>query len=124
MTHAYYASVSFIDAQVGRLLKCLDELGLSDNTAVVIWGDHGFHLGDLDRWAKHTQFEADMRSPLMVRLPGIKHRSGMLENIAESIDVYPTVCEYLNLPVSNSLDGKSLIPVLTGEDRIGKKNNA
>ena len=76
MTRAYYACVSFIDAQIGRILETLDENGLSDTTAVVIWSDHGFHLGDHGRWAKHTQFEQAMRSPLIVRLTGASDVDG------------------------------------------------
>ena len=121
LTRAYYAAVSFIDAQVGRLLKKLDELGLAENTAVVVWGDHGFHLGDQARWAKHTQFETDMRSPLMVRLPGVKHKTGRLHNFAETIDIYPTICEYLRLSAPKHLEGDSLIPAMSGKDKIGKK---
>ncbi len=121
LTHAYYASVSFIDAQIGRIFKHLDELGLSENTAVVIWGDHGFHLGDQARWAKHTQLENDMRSPLMIRLPGIEHKKQTLNNLVETVDIYPTVCEYLGLAAPKHLDGTSLVPVMTGKDKTGKE---
>jgi len=121
MTRAYYAAVSFIDAQIGRLLRTLDELQLSDTTAVVIWGDHGFHLGDQQRWAKHTQFEADMRSPLMVRLPGMKHRTGKLDMFAETVDIYPTVCDYCGIPLPDHLEGVSLVNTLLGKDISSKK---
>lgn len=121
MTHAYYAAVSFIDAQIGRLLKCLDELDLSDSTAVVIWGDHGFHLGDQQRWAKHTQFEADMRSPLLIRLPGIKHKIGRLDTFAETVDIYPTLCHYCGISAPDHLEGDSLINTLLGKDVSAKR---
>ncbi len=120
LTRAYYASVSFTDAQVGRLLKQLDELGLRDNTAVVLWGDHGFHLGDQHRWGKHTQYETDMRSPLMVRLPGLDHRVGPLPALSETIDIYPTLCDFCRIPVPKQLDGESLLPVLTDPNAAGK----
>lgn len=121
LTHAYYAAVSFIDAQIGRLLKCLDELDLSDSTAVVIWGDHGFHLGDQQRWAKHTQFEADMRSPLLIRLPGMKHKTGRLDTFAETVDIYPTLCHYCGISAPDHLEGDSLINTLLGKNVSGKK---
>jgi len=115
MTRAYYAAVSFSDDHVGRLLKKLDELGLSDNTAVVVWSDHGFHLGDQERWAKWTQFEADMRSPMMIRLPG-KHAKGhQTEAIAEAIDLYPTLVDYCELPDPGHLAGLSQVPVISGK---------
>ncbi len=121
MTRAYYAAVSFTDDHVGRLLAKLDELGLSDNTAVVIWSDHGFHLGDQERWAKWTQFEADMRSPLMMRLPG-KHSNGRrTDAIAESIDLYPTLVDYCGLPDPGHLAGKSQLPVITEETESVKQ---
>ena len=121
MIHAYYASASFIDAQIGRLLRRLDELGLSDNTAVVVWGDHGFHLGDQARWGKHTQFEADMRSPLLIRLPGISHKAGRIDALAETVDIYPTLCEYCGIGKPEHLEGDSLISVLNEEGSRGKK---
>jgi len=117
MTHAYYACVSFIDAQIGRILDALDANGLSDSTAVVVWGDHGFHLGDHGRWAKHTQFEQAMRSPLMVRLPGQQKISGPTDAIAESVDLYPTLCEFAGLPIPEFVEGESLIPVLRGKSQ-------
>jgi iduronate 2-sulfatase len=117
MRRAYYACVSFIDAQIGRVLDVLEEENLADTTAVVIWSDHGFHLGDHGRWAKHTQFERAMRSPLIVRLPGRHATTGPTNAIAESIDLYPTLCEFAGLPLPARLDGKSLMPVLAGRTR-------
>ena len=112
---AYYACVSFIDAQVGRVLDALDELGLSDSTAVVIWSDHGFHLGDHGRWAKHTQFEQAMRSPLIVRLPGRQNVTGVTDAIVESVDIYPTLCDFAGLKTPDFTDGKSFMPVIEGK---------
>lgn len=115
LTRAYYASTSFIDRQVGRLLDKLDELGLSENTAVVIWGDHGFHLGDQTRWAKHTQFDGAMRSPLIMRLPGVSVASGTMPEPVESVDIYPTLVDFCKLPMPAHLDGESLLPLMSGE---------
>lgn len=115
MTHAYYACVSFIDAQIGRVLAALNEAGLADTTAVVVWGDHGFHLGDQGRWGKHTQFEGAMRSPLMVRLPGHQNVTGRTEAIVESVDIYATLCEFAGLKVPTFTEGESFLPVIEGK---------
>jgi iduronate 2-sulfatase len=115
MIHAYYACVSFIDAQIGRILRALEENNLTDNTAVVIWSDHGFHLGDHGRWAKHTQFEQAMRCPLIVRLPGHHTVTGNTEAIVESVDIYPTLCRFAGLNTPSFLDGESFLPVLAGK---------
>lgn len=114
LIHAYYASVSFIDAQIGRILDELEELGLSDTTAVVIWGDHGFHLGDHGRWAKHTQFEQAMRSPLLIRLPGHQNLFGPTNALAESVDIYPTLCDFAGIEIPDFVEGESLLPVIEG----------
>ena len=114
MIHAYYACVSFIDAQIGRILKALDENKLAGNTAVVIWSDHGFHLGDQGRWAKHTQFEQAMRCPLIVRLPGCHTVLNSTDAMVESVDIYPTLCEFAGLRIPTFLDGESFFPVLAG----------
>ncbi len=114
LIRAYYACVSFIDAQVGRILDALDELGLSENTAVVIWSDHGFHLGDHGRWAKHTQFEQAMGCPLMIRLPGHHKVTGETKVIAESLDIYPTLCEFAGIETPDFVEGASLVPVIEG----------
>ena len=115
MIHAYYACVSFIDSQIGRILRALDENNLADSTAVVIWSDHGFHLGDHGRWAKHTQFEQAMRCPLIVRLPGHHSVTGTTEAIVESVDIYPTLCQFAGLETPSFLDGESFLPVMEGK---------
>ena len=120
MVRAYLAAVSFIDAQIGRILDKLDQLGMRDSTAVVIWGDHGFHLGDHRRWAKHTQFENAMRSPLLVRLPGQQRPGVVSAALVETIDVYPSLCEYCSLDAPGHLEGLSFLPVVRGETTEGK----
>ncbi|VGO21895.1 sulfatase [Pontiella sulfatireligans] len=115
LIHAYYACVSFIDAQVGRIFQTLEKTGLAENTAVVIWGDHGFHLGDHGRWAKHTQFEQSMRSPLLARFPDRQKISGETQAIVESVDIYPTLCEYAGLKIPDFVEGKSFLPVVEGK---------
>ena len=120
MIRAYYAAVSFTDDHVGRMLDKLDELKLADNTIVVIWSDHGFHLGDQQRWAKWTQFEADMRSPLLIRVPGLRNTGFQTDAIAESIDLYPTLVQACNLTVPLHLAGTSQWQVITGQRKSVK----
>lgn len=110
---AYYASVSFIDAQVGRLLDALDELGLADNTLVVFWSDHGYHLGEHNGvWQKRTLFEQGSRAPLLFRAPQAKGNGQACHRVVEFVDIYPTVMDWAGLPAPDNLDGRSLLPLL------------
>jgi arylsulfatase A-like enzyme len=111
LIHAYYACVSYTDAQVGRLLDKLDELGLAENTIIVLWGDHGWHLGDHGMWCKHSNFEQATRAPLIIAAPGYKGGQ-KTKSMSEFVDIYPTLCELANLPLSKKLEGVSLVPVL------------
>jgi arylsulfatase A-like enzyme len=120
LIRAYYAAVSFIDAQIGRILRRLEELALSDNTAVVIWGDNGFHLGDHARWAKHTQFENAMRTPLLVRFPG-KQKAGVISSaLVETVDIYPSLCDYAGLSLPKHLEGLTFLPIVRGDKHESK----
>ena len=110
LIHAYYAAISYIDAQVGILLNTLDSLGTLDNTIIVLWGDHGWHLGDHDMWGKHTNFEQATRSPLIFAAPGLK--AGKTKALSEHVDVFPTICDLANVPIPAQLQGKSLKPVM------------
>ncbi|MCP4781926.1 MAG: sulfatase [Fuerstiella sp.] len=112
LVHAYYAAASFADAQAGRILKKLDELKLQENTIVIVWSDHGFHLGDQKRWAKWTQFEADMRSPLMIRAPMIGQGGRHTNALVESVDIYPTLAAACGLKLPSHLEGVSLLPII------------
>ncbi len=109
--HGYYACVSYIDAQVGRLLDKLDELGLAENTIIVLWGDHGWHLGDHGMWCKHSNFEQATASPLIIAAPGYK-AGQKTKSMTEFVDIYPTLCELAALPVPKQLEGVSLVPIL------------
>ncbi|WP_395736389.1 sulfatase [Prosthecobacter sp.] len=113
LRHGYYASVSFIDTQVGRLLAALKELSLAENTVVVLWSDHGWKLGEHGGWCKQTNYEIDTRSPLMIRAPGAKANGSKCAALVEFVDVYPTLCELAGLPVPSQLEGRSLLPLLT-----------
>jgi iduronate 2-sulfatase len=110
LIHAYYACVSFLDSQIGRLLHSLEEKGLARNTIVVLWVDHGWHLGDHGLWCKHTNFEHATQVPLMIRAPGLKQAK--ISALTENVDLYPTLCELAGLPVPQHLEGTSLLPLL------------
>lgn len=112
LRHGYYACVSYVDAQVGKVLDALRRLGLEQNTIVVLWGDHGFSLGEKDRWCKGTNFERDTRVPLMIRAPGLARPGAPTEALVECVDVYPTLAELAGLTPPRELDGRSLVPIL------------
>ena len=115
LKHGYYASVSFIDAQIGRLLDELDNLGLADNTIVLLWSDHGWKLGEHNGWCKQTNYEIDTRAPLMIRAPGMKANGTSSSALTEFVDIYPTLCELASLPIPDALEGTSLLPILKAE---------
>jgi iduronate 2-sulfatase len=115
LIHGYYASTSFVDAQVGKLIAEIDRLELADSTIVVLWGDHGFHLGDLGIWTKHTNYEQANRIPLLLVAPGVAEPGSATRQLAESVDVFPTLAELAGLPAPSGpqpIDGISLVPVL------------
>ncbi|WP_442505842.1 sulfatase [Novipirellula sp. SH528] len=112
-TQAYYACVSFVDAQVGRLLDALDRLELTENTIVVFWSDHGYHLGEHDGvWQKRTLFEQSAGAPLIIRSPKHAESSGNCRRIVEFVDIYPTVTDLAGVQSPDGLDGQSLRPLL------------
>ena len=110
LIHGYYAAVSYMDAQVGILLNALDSLGTLKNTIIVLWGDHGWHLGDHDLWEKHTNLEQATRSPLIIAAPGFK--PGPTSSLSAHLDIFPTICDLAEVPVPGHLQGKSLKPVM------------
>ncbi len=112
LRHGYYACVSYVDAQVGKVLGALDRLGLDQNTIVVLWGDHGWSLGEKDRWCKGTNFERDTRVPLLIRLPGMAMPGVPTQALIEYVDIYPTLAALAGLTPPGDLDGRSLVPVL------------
>ena len=110
LIHGYYAAISYMDAQVGILLNTLDSLGILNNTIIVLWGDHGWHLGDHDLWNKHTNFENATRSPLIISSPG--YTPGETKAMTEHVDIFPTICSLSGVPVPTELAGKSLVPLM------------
>ncbi len=119
LIHGYYASVSCSDAQIGRLLDELDSLGIRDNTIVVLWGDHGWQLGEHGLWCKHCNFENALHSPLIVSAPGYGH-AVRTNALVEFVDIYPTLCDLAGLETPSHLEGKSLLPLLDNPDRAWK----
>ena len=112
-TQAYYACVSFVDAQVGRLLDALDQLELAENTVVVLWSDHGYHLGDhLGIWQKRTLFEQAARAPLIIRAPGKAGNGQVCRRVVEFIDVYPSLTSLANIQAPSGLPGRDLSSLL------------
>lgn len=111
LIHGYYACVSYTDAMIGRILDELDRQKLTDNTIVVLWGDHGWNLGEHTLWCKHCCFETSMRIPLIVRAPGVQ-KGTQTAGLTESIDLYPTLCELAELPVPDHCEGRSFVRLL------------
>jgi iduronate 2-sulfatase len=111
----YAACVTYADTMVGEILKQLDDLSLSDNTIVILWGDHGWHLGEHAVWGKHTLFEESLHAPLIIRTPGMKKPGEATETITETVDLYPTVCELIGIPLPGKLSGQSLVGTLNGD---------
>ena len=110
---AYYACVSFIDAQVGRMLDALERLDLAKNTIVVFWSDHGYHLGEHNGiWQKRTLFEQGARAPLIIKAPGAKGNGQACRRIVEFVDVYPTLTALADIPTPQAVEGRSLVPLL------------
>jgi iduronate 2-sulfatase len=110
--HGYYACVSFVDAQVGKIMQTLKVLELDQNTVVVLWGDHGYHLGEQELWCKSTNFELDTRIPLIISAPGQSKAGAQSNSIVEALDIYPTLADLCGLNPEGELAGISLKPVL------------
>jgi arylsulfatase A-like enzyme len=119
MRHGYAACVSYVDVQIGKVLAELDHLKLRNNTIVILWGDHGYLCYDHGIWGKHNTFERAVRSPLIIRTPGMK--GGMsTASLTEFVDIYPTLCELAGLPIPEHTEGLSLRPVLENPERSVK----
>jgi len=120
LIHAYLACVSYIDAQIGMILDKLDRLGLRDNTIIMLWGDHGWHLGEHGIWGKATNYEIATRVPLIVSAPGMSRNTDS-DALVELVDMYPTLSDLADLPLPDHLEGKSFAPVLKNPNRPWKK---
>ena len=120
LRHAYFAAVSYVDAQVGKVLNALDENGLTENTIVVLWGDHGWHLGDHTIWGKHSTYDRSLKSTLIIRAPLMADRGLATESLVESIDLFPTLVDLAGLNPIEGLDGLSLKPILNDAEKVLK----
>ena len=119
LIHGYYASMSYMDAQVGRVLDEVDRLGLDENTIIVLWGDHGYHLGDHGTWTKHTNYEQANRIPIVIAAPGVTKSESSSNALIETVDLFPTIAELAGLPTPRGpqpIDGDSFVPILKGGD--------
>ena len=119
LIHGYYASVSYVDAQIGRLLNELDTLNLRENTVIILVGDHGWSLMEHGLWVKHSNFEVALQVPLIVNAPGIQ-KNKQTNSIAELVDIYPSICDLINIPKPKHLEGESFVNALHNPSKIFK----
>lgn len=120
LKHGYYASVSYIDAQIGIVMDELDRLDLARNTIVILWSDHGWHLGEHTMFGKMSNFEIATRSPLIIRIPGKNDKKHKMDQLVESIDVYPTLAELCGFDYPDNLDGESFVELLDNPEKQGQ----
>ena len=120
LVHGYCACVSYMDAQVGRVLAELKRLDLDRNTVVMFWGDHGWKLGEHGSWCKHTNFEIDTRAPMILKTPG-RGEGAHATGLTEFVDMYPTLCDLCDLPIPDHCEGQSLVPLVEDPGRTWKQ---
>ena len=123
LKHAYLACVSYVDAQIGRMLSALDEAGVRDNTIIILWSDHGWHLGDMGIWGKATNYEIATRVPLIISTPNMSAaiRGKKSNALVELVDMYPTLCDLAGVSLPAHLEGQSFAPLLSDPGRDWKK---
>lgn len=117
LRHGYLAAVSYLDAQVGKLLVTLKRLKLDKNTIIVFWSDHGYELGEHGQWGKTTNFELDAHTPFMISVPQDKNAGKITKSIVELVDLYPTLIDLCKLPKPDKLAGKSLVPIMNNPEK-------
>ena len=110
LIHGYYACVSYIDNEIGKLIKHLKKLEIYDNSIIVLWGDHGWQLGEHNLWAKHCNYQTSLKVPLLIKYPKQKTQK-RIRSVVELLDIYPTLCELSNIDKPNHLQGKSLLTI-------------
>jgi len=121
LKHGYMASVTYVDAQVGRLMEKLEELGLLDNTIVILWGDHGWKLGEHGSWCKMTNYTIDTRVPMIVSTPEMRNNPLITNELVEFVDIYPTLCDLAGLDIPENLEGLSTVPLFEDPEKPWKK---
>ena len=120
LKHGYYASVSYVDACFGKLMEGIRQMGLVDNTIIVVLGDHGWKLGENGSWCKQTNYEIDTRVPLIINAPGIKGKGEKTLRLTELVDIFPTLCELTGIMVPDYMQGTSMAPLLNDPEREWK----
>lgn len=120
LKHGYYAAISYTDAQIGKVLDELDRQGLRENTIIVVWGDHGWKLGEHGEWCKHSNVENDTNAPLLLSVPGTKNAGQHCRALVEFVDIYPTLAELASLPLPAHLEGTSMKPLVENPKRQWK----
>ena len=120
LIHGYYASISYVDALIGKLIHGLESMGLSKNTMIVLWGDHGWHLGNDLKWGKHSLFERSLRSALIIKLPNNGNIQNEITEVVETVDIYPTLLEFSGVSPPYELEGESLLGLIKAKDSVWK----
>ena len=120
LIHGYYASISYIDTLVGKLIQELEAMDLDHNTMIILWGDHGWHLGNDLKWGKHSLFERALKSALIVKLPGNANIQNEVRAIVETVDLYPTILEFCGIATPYKLDGESLMNLMKSNSSVSK----
>jgi len=120
LKHGYYASVSYVDALVGNLVAHLKEIGLYDNTIIILWGDHGWKLGDHNSWGKMTNYNIDLQVPMIIRYPNQENRGAQTFEITELVDMFPSLCDIAGIEVPNYMQGTSFLPLIKNPKRTWK----
>jgi iduronate 2-sulfatase len=121
LRHGYYASVSYVDALLGDIIAHMKTIGIYDNTIIVVWGDHGWKLGDHNSWGKMTNYNIDLKVPMIVRYPNQDNKGGQSHGITELVDLFPSVCELAGIDVPNYMQGTSFVPLIKDPKRYWKK---
>jgi len=116
LRHGYYASVSYIDALLGNLIAHMKEIGIYDNTIIVVWGDHGWKLGDHNSWGKMTNFNIDLKVPIIVRSPDQQNQGAQIYAITELVDLFPSICELAGIDIPSYMQGTSFVPLMENPD--------
>lgn len=122
LKHGYLACVSYVDAQIGMMMQALEEAGVKDNTIIMLWTDHGWHLGDMGIWGKATNYEISTRVPMIISSPNMldKNRGRKSNALVELVDMYPTLCELAGVDLPEHLEGQSFVPLLNNPDKEWK----
>lgn len=121
LRHGYYASVSYVDALLGDLITHMKDIGIYDNTIIILWGDHGWKLGDHNSWGKMTNYNIDLQVPMIIRYPDQENRGAKTFEITELIDMFPSLCEIAGIDVPDYLQGRSFLPLIKDPQRPWKK---